>query len=99
MTRHGDPNPYRSPKSQANRAGPLIWSWRMSCTTRLPMWAIIIAGPTAIAATTCIALYGGQAGDVSGEAQVLRFGGPGMDASTADMGCSPRTLATERCSW
>ena len=23
------------------------------------VWAIIIAGPTAIAATTCIALYGG----------------------------------------
>jgi hypothetical protein len=115
------------------------------------VWAIIIAGPTAIAATTCIALYGGakragqgrrRAALLAGATVGLRGGwftasaviaghgwypnaavvsglggrvpapgihrpgahvdfppGPGMDASTADMGCSPRTLATERCSW
>ena len=37
VTPHAGHNPYRSPKSQATRALLPIWSWRMSCTTRLLM--------------------------------------------------------------
>jgi hypothetical protein len=45
---HGDPNPYRLPKSRANRAGLLILVVEdVMYDSPAYVWAIIIAGATA----------------------------------------------------
>jgi hypothetical protein len=54
VTRRGGPDPYRSPKSQAH-----LLVEEVMYDPPAYLWAIIIAGPTAVAALTCIVLYGG----------------------------------------
>jgi len=55
VTRHGGPDPYRSPKSQAAH----LLMEDVMYDPPAYLWVIIIAGPTTVAALTCIVLYGG----------------------------------------
>ena len=53
------------------------------------LWAIIIAGTAAMAATTCFALYGGAVSAGLGRRRAALLGGPLPSCSAA---CSPPAL-------